>query len=303
MKLAGKKTRIRASIIPKMQSSSYQRSKYCEFNPTNNVFPTLSMLPLHQATNAMYANIPVAIPEAIQSSYNMLCRSIQNPITLQQQSNIDMWFNSCIDQERNHNVQVYVFLGAHNTINENQFVLSSLSSCDARVFSYYGCNRPLNIIMADGSKRISDPPFDLVLITKMHREYRKDGEFRQSSEFRNVYFHAKMTWAVRFVCLKQKVNLNEKSTQIDSRMLPILNALHVGFITFTLKLDHLVNSIKKVKWNTAVRIPYLTIRPKFDRKKSLYAFFFYIDTYKGLSRRTKLIFCYAWTSVFQMKVP
>ena len=157
-----------------------------------------------------------------------------------------MRFNSYINQERNHNVQGYVFLGAHNTVNENQFVLSSLSSCDARLSSCYGCNRPLKIIIADRSKRIPDPPFNLVLITKMHRENHKDGEFRKSSEFRNIYFHAQMTGAVRFACVKQKVNLNEKSIQIDSRMLPILNALHIGFITITLKLDHPVNSIKKV---------------------------------------------------------
>ena len=240
-----KAIRSRAPIIPKMQSSSYQRNTYCELD-TKNAFPTLNMLPLHQATNTMYANIPVATPEAIQPPYSMLYRSIQNPITLQQQSNIDMRFNSYISQERNHNVQGYVFLGAHSTINENQFVLSSLSSCDARVSSCYGCDRPLKIIMADGSKRIPDPPFDLVLITKMRREYRKDGEIRKSSEFRNVYFHAQMTGAVRFACVRQKVNLNEKSIQIDSRMLPILNAVHVGFLTFTLKLDHLVNSIQKV---------------------------------------------------------
>ena len=238
--------RSRGPIIPKMQSSSYQKNTYCELDPTNNVFPALSMLPLHQALNTMYGNIPVSTPEAIQLRYNMLCRSIQNPITLEQQSNIEMRFNSYIDQERNHNVQGYVYLGARNTINENQFVLSSLSSCDVRVSSCYGCDRPLKIIMADGSKRIPDSPFDLVLIPKMRREYRKDGGFRKSSEFRNVYFHAQMTGPVRFACVKQKVNLNEKSIQIDSIMLPILNALHVGFITFTLKLDHLVNSIKKV---------------------------------------------------------
>ena len=128
----------------------------------------------------MYANIPVATPEPIQPPYSMLHRSIKNRVTLQQQSNMDMRFNSYIDQERNHNVQGYVFLGAHNTINENQFVLSSLSSCDARVSSCYGCDHPLKIIMANGSKRTPDPPFDLVLIIKMHREYRKDGEFRKS---------------------------------------------------------------------------------------------------------------------------
>ena len=44
--------------------------------------------------------------------------------------------------------------------------------------------------MVDESKRIPDNPFDLVLITKMRREYRKDGELRKSSGLRNVYFHA-----------------------------------------------------------------------------------------------------------------
>ena len=91
-----------------MQISSYQRNTYCELDPTNNVFPTLSMLPLHQATNMMYANISIAAPEAIQSPYNMLYRSIQIPIAFQQQSNIDMRFNSYIDQESYHNVQGYV---------------------------------------------------------------------------------------------------------------------------------------------------------------------------------------------------
>ena len=67
----------------------------------------------------MCANIPVATPEAIQPPYNMFYKSIQNPITLQQQSNIDMLFNSYIDQQRNFNVQGYIFLGTHNTINEN----------------------------------------------------------------------------------------------------------------------------------------------------------------------------------------
>ena len=90
--------RSRGPIIPKMQSSSYQKNTYCELDPTNNVFPALSMLPLHQALNTMYGNIPVATPEAIQLRYNMLCRSIQNPITLEQQSNIEMRFNSYIDQ-------------------------------------------------------------------------------------------------------------------------------------------------------------------------------------------------------------
>ena len=97
-----------------------------------------------------------------------------------------MWFKFYIDQERNYNVQGYVFLSAHNSINENQFVLCSVSSCDANESSCHSFDRSLKIIMADGSKRIPNPLFDLVLITKMHREYCKDGEFRKSSELRNI---------------------------------------------------------------------------------------------------------------------
>ena len=159
-----------------MQRSSYQRNIYCKLDVTS-VFSTLNMLPLHKATDTMYANIPVATPEAIQPPYNMLQRSIENPITLQQQSHIDMPFNSYIDQQRNYNVQGYIFLGTHNTINENQFIFSSLSTCDAHVCSCYGCDRSLKIIMADGSKWIQNSLFDLVLITKMCPEYRKDVEF------------------------------------------------------------------------------------------------------------------------------
>ena len=182
-----KAIRSRAPIIPKIQKSNYQINIYCKLDTTNNVLFTINMLPLHQeATDSMYSNNSIATPEAIKPSYSMLYRSIQNPITLQQQSNIDMRFNSYIDQERNYNVQGYVFLGAHNTINENQFVLSSLSSCEVHESSCHGFDRSFKIIMADGSKRIPNLLFDLVLITEMHREYYKDGEFRKSSEFCNV---------------------------------------------------------------------------------------------------------------------
>ena len=69
----------------------------------------------------------------------------------------------------------------------------------------------------------------------MPPEYRKDAEFSKSSEFRNVYFYEQMTRAVRFTCVRIKVNLNEKSIQIDLRILPILKTLHVEFLKLTLK--------------------------------------------------------------------
>ena len=108
---AGRKKAIRnrAPIIPKMQRCSYQRNTYCELDVTNNVFSTLNIPSLHKATDTMCAT-----PEAIQPPYNMLYKSIQNPITLQQQSNIDMLFNSYIDQQRNYNVQGISLL-AHTT--------------------------------------------------------------------------------------------------------------------------------------------------------------------------------------------
>ena len=64
MKLVGKKPIIsRAPITVKMRSSSYQRNTYRELDPINNVFPTQTMLFLHQGTNTMYANMPVATPK------------------------------------------------------------------------------------------------------------------------------------------------------------------------------------------------------------------------------------------------
>ena len=54
------------------------------------------MLPFHQATKTMNANMPNATPEAIQPPYNMFHKSFQNPITLQQQNNINMSCKSYI---------------------------------------------------------------------------------------------------------------------------------------------------------------------------------------------------------------
>ena len=94
-----KAIRNRALVIPKRQRSSYQRNIYCKLGITNNVLCTINMLPLHQeATDSMYSNNSIVTPEVIKPSYNMLYRPIQNPITLQQESNIDIRFNSYIDQ-------------------------------------------------------------------------------------------------------------------------------------------------------------------------------------------------------------
>ena len=100
-----------ALIIPNMQSSSYQNNTHRELDPTYNFLPTKTMLPLHQATKTMYANMPeVATPEVIQPPYNKFYRSLQNPVTLQQQWNIDMRFNFYIEQEKMIMYRVMSFL-------------------------------------------------------------------------------------------------------------------------------------------------------------------------------------------------
>lgn len=60
----------------------------------------------------------------------------------------------------------------------------------------------------------------------------------ESLGFHPAYFYAQMTGAGWLACVSQKVNLNEKSVQIDS--------LRVGFLPFTLTFDHLINKLKKV---------------------------------------------------------
>ena len=60
----------------------------------------------------------------------------------------------------------------------------------------------------------------------------------ESLGFHPAYFYEQMTGAAWLACVSQKVNLNEKSVQIDS--------LRVGFLPFTLTFDHLINKLKKV---------------------------------------------------------
>lgn len=68
----------------------------------------------------------------------------------------------------------------------------------------------------------------------------------ESLGFHPAYFYAQMTGAGWLACVSQKVNLNEKSVQIDSIILLVFNALRVGFLPFTLTFDHLINNLKKV---------------------------------------------------------
>ena len=95
------------------------------------------------------------------------------------------------------------------------FVVYLLKFCDPRVSKCYGCG---------------PPPSDLVIVTKLCREYRKDGQPRVSSEFNNTYFHANLQ------CLQKKLPHSLPSfLQIPPHIHPHLSILH---------RQHLVNKMK-----------------------------------------------------------
>ena len=86
------------------------------------------------------------------------------------------------------------------------------------------------------------------MVSKMRREYRKDGEVRKSSEIRNVYFHAQVSAGnVRLGCVKRRMNMDERLIQLDAKAIPSLHPVHIGFITFTLQLDHLSQALNNIR--------------------------------------------------------
>lgn len=96
------------------------------------------------------------------------------------------------------------------------FVLYLLQFCDPRVSRCYGCGHP---VKAEGLNNI--PPSDLVIVTKLCREYRKEGETRVSNEFSNVYFHANLQ------CVHKKLpHFLPSFLQIPQHIHPHLGLVH-----------------------------------------------------------------------------
>ena len=84
---------------------------------------------------------------------------------------------------------------------QSDLVVILLSLCDKRVSVCYGC---ANSFRYNGN----DPqqPFDLVLVTKLRREYFKDGEKHHSSPS-NVYFQVQVdnSFCSPFECVQRKL--------------------------------------------------------------------------------------------------
>ena len=105
------------------------------------------------------------------------------------------------------------------------FVLYLLQFCDPRVSRCYGCGHPIKAV---GLTNV--PPSDLVIVTKLCREYRKEGETRVSNEFSNAYFHANLQ------CIHKRLpHFLPSFLQIPAAIRPYLSILHRQHIVGNLK--------------------------------------------------------------------
>ena len=96
------------------------------------------------------------------------------------------------------------------------FVVYLLKFCDPRVSRCYGCGYPIKI-----ESLANIPPSDLVIVAKLFREYRKDGQPRVSSEFSNTYVHANLQ------CLQKKLpHFLPSFLQIPQHIHPHSSILH-----------------------------------------------------------------------------
>ena len=69
-----------------------------------------------------------------------------------------------------------VYSGSHDNIPENTYIFSSLAVSDGRVANCYRYSLFLKITLTEGGKANANPPFDLVVIAKLHKQFRKDDQ-------------------------------------------------------------------------------------------------------------------------------
>ena len=207
-----KPARIRVPVVKKLSnlSDAFSNNFHCGENRDNQiVMPYYSSTPAVNVIQNTYAQYPVHV-----TSINL---------------------SKTVPQHFAYPPNTFVYTGSHGNIPENTYVLSSLAVSDGRVATCYGCSLPLKITLAEGGKGNPHPPFDLVVIAKLHRRFRKDGEIRVTSEARNVYFHVVDNALQPFACAKLKLNFDERSIKIDAKFCPLLQDIHRGFILFKLQ--------------------------------------------------------------------
>ena len=81
-------------------------------------------------------------------------------------------------------IQTQHKIPARHKANPGSFVFAKLAFLDPRVSRCYGCGDQL-----EPGGNLPSPPNDLVLTTRLHRRYYKDGQLQVSSEIKPVYLH------------------------------------------------------------------------------------------------------------------
>ena len=98
--------------------------------------------------------------------------------------------------------------------NPGSYILTLLRFCHASVSVYYGCQQPLKV-----NGQTPPPPFDLLIMTQMRREYCNNGQ--KMSRMSNAYFHANIH------CMSQRLPFFHSSmVQLQPGLYPQLLQVH-----------------------------------------------------------------------------
>ena len=158
-----KPARIRVSVVKKLSNlgDAFSNNFHCGENRDNQiVMPYYSSTPAVNDIQNTYAQYPAHVT------------SINLP--------------KIVPQHFAYPPNTLVYSGLHGNIPENTYVLSSLAVSDGRVANCNGFSLPLKITLTGGAKANPNPPFDLIVTAKLHRQFSKNAEIRVSSEARNV---------------------------------------------------------------------------------------------------------------------
>ena len=95
-----------------------------------------------------------------------------------------------------------IFTDIIRNLDVNQVVLTLFQLCDNRVSKCYGCQWPLK----NGDGFPFPPPYDVIAVAKMKREYRKDRILCEAPPS-NVYFHVfhENPFVSPFSCIQNKL--------------------------------------------------------------------------------------------------
>ena len=124
-----------------------------------------------------------------------------------------------------------VFNGTLSDVRQGEYVITLLGLCHQKVSVCYGCRRTFRV---NGIAPVS--PHDLVMVTKLSREFRQEGIMQMSGPS-NVYFHINIApnWANQWRCVVQRIpNFQSTAVKIHGPATRAFDEAHSGFIQFSL---------------------------------------------------------------------